>query len=280
MKEKKTTSPETDVTVLPIVPGTIILSAIMFVSFLVLLVVLNLNQMIHLPSWMERILGTEEKIIEGDTFSEEFLKALQGKEYPLEGQLLYIPSDNETLLPFLLNATPADAFYQSYSLTRTDGTTKNTQQIFRIVSGTKEHTEMLSDGQLVKIVTSNSDLIRVTEQDQTRIFPRTADSAFTPESELGLPSITRMQRMLRDAEEGKYILSLSSSENTTSIRAEFTDTLSGTREVYEILPDCGVIFAAASYFPGDDAPYYTLTTTSLLTDITGFDESVFDIPNP
>ena len=58
MKKNKTKPVEADVTVLPIVPGTIILSAIMFVSFLVLLVVLNVNQMIHLPLWMERILGT------------------------------------------------------------------------------------------------------------------------------------------------------------------------------------------------------------------------------
>ncbi len=281
MKEKKNAPAEADVTVLPIVPGTIILSAIMFVSFLVLLVVLNVNQMIHLPSWMERILGTEQEIVEGDTFSEEFLSTLAGKEQPLEGELLYLPSDTETLLPLLLNTSPATAFYQSYSLTRADGTgTKTTQQIFRIVSGEKEHTEILMDGQLVKIMTSNKDFIRVTERDETRIFPRSEGSVFTPESELGLPSVTRMQEMLKAADTGKYTLSLSASEDTTCIRAEFTDTLSGTREVYEILPDCGVIFAAESYLPGESAPYYTLRTSSLLTDITGFDASIFDMPNP
>jgi hypothetical protein len=46
------------------------------------------------------------------------------------------------------------------------------------------------------------------------------------------------------------------------------------------MPDNGLVIAATSYLPGADMPYYVMSTESLLTDITGFDESIFDMPTP
>ncbi len=281
MKQKKQDPSKTDITSLPIIPGTLILSAIMLIAFALLFIVLNRQQMIDLPLWIERIIGTApEERNEGDSFSQAFLDSLNGTAQPVQENLVYMETDTETLFSLLMNTVSTDSFYQSCTLKRlsSDGKTV-TQQIFRIVSNGCEHTEILANGQLVKTFTANKDTIQITEQGESRLFPRNG-TVFSPEGELGLPSLIRMHTMLLQAESGKYALSLSASNGTSCIRAEFTDTISGTREVYEVLPDCGLIFAAQSYLPGESTPYYVLTTNSLLSQVTGFDESIFDIPTP
>lgn len=281
MKENKQVQKKTDIATLPIVPGTIILSAVMLLAFLILLVILNVNQMIDLPLWAERIIGTApEDADEGDSFSQAFLDSLKGKSQPVQGDLVYMETDTETLLKLLLNATPTRAFYQSCVVTRADEGGKTVkQQIFRVVSAEQEHTEVLVSGRLAKTVSANAEAITIMEQGKTRTFRR-ENTVFTPESELGLPSFERMLTMLNEAESGKYTLTLSAAKGATCIRAEFTDTLSGTREIYEVLPDCALIFAAESYLPGEDTPYYLMITDSLFTDITDFDESIFNTPSP
>lgn len=270
-----------DITVLPILPGIAVLSAVMLVSFFFLLIALNLGGMISLPGWIERIIGTApNEVSEEDRFSREFLSALTGEAQAITGELVYMETDIESLLPLLLSAETIPSFYQTCTVTRSSGEEMLTQQLFRIVSGDREHAELVSRGHLTKFITADGIEIAVTEGTNTRRFPRGGSAVFTTESELGLPSLARMQRMIAEAEEGKYTLQLSSTKDTLCIRAEFTDTISGVREVFEVVPDCGIIFTAASYLPGEDTPYYTLTTESLLIDITGFDESVFEMPNP
>lgn len=280
MKTTKQKNTRADITVLPIVPGIAVLSAVMLLSFLVLLIALNLGGMISLPGWIERIIGTApDEVSEEDRFSREFLSALTGTEQAIGGELVYMETDGESLLPLLLSAKTIPSFYQTCTVTRSSGEEALTQQLFRIVSGEKEHAEIVSRGYLAKSVTADGTSIAVTEGANTRTFSRSGSDIFTTESELGLPSLTRMQRMIAEAEEGKYTLQLSSTKDTLCIRAEFTDTASGVREVFEVVPDCGIIFTAASYLPGEDTPYYTLTTESLLIDITGFNESIFEMPN-
>ncbi len=280
MKQNKNKSARSDITVLPIGPGIAVLSAVMLAAFCILMIVLNLGGMISLPGWIERLLGTaRDEVSEEDLFSREFLSALSGEEQAITGELVYIETDTESLLPLLLTAKPIHAFYQNCTVTRRAGSESLTLQLFRIVSGDREHAEIVSGGFLSKAITADASSIAVTEGANTRLFPR--DSAvFTTESELGLPSLPRMQKMLAEAEAGKYTLQLTSTKDTLCIRAEFTDTASGVREVFEIVPDCGIIFTAASYLPGEETPYYVMTTDSLLTDITGFNESIFEMPNP
>lgn len=281
MKRTSNNEKRSDITVLPIVPGTLILSGAMLLAFLILLIALNLNGMVDLPNWIERIIGTAENVSDdGDSFGESFLSSLDGTQQPIDPSPVFIQTDSETLLKTLLETVPVQSYYQSCTLTRTNAEGASlTRQIFRLVSGEKEYTEILFGGQLERAVTLNDTLVRITDQSASRVFPRTKDSEFTAESEIGFPSLTRMMQMIAAAAEGAYTLALSAQANTSCIRAEFTDTLSGTREIFDILPDLGVIFAAQSYLPGEDTPYYALTTTSLLTDVTGFDSSVFDIPN-
>ncbi len=281
MKWIKTKQKRSDITVLPIIPGTLILSGAMLLAFLILLVILNLNGMVDLPRFVERILGTAENVQnDGDTFGEAFLDSLSGVSQNMDENPIFVEANSEKLAKMLRETKPAASYYQSCILTRTgvDGK-ETTRQLFRLVSNGREYTEILFLGQLERAVTMNETAIRITEQNQSRIFARTEDSLFTAEGEIGFPSLARMFSLLDAAQEGAFTLSLSAPENTSCIRAEFTDTLSGTREVYDILPDLGVIFAAQSYLPGSDTPYYSLKTTSLLTEISGFDTAIFDIPN-
>ena len=281
MKMTKNKNTRSDITVLPIVPGIAVLSAVMLVAFFILMIALNISGMIPLPGWIERIIGTaQDEVSEEDRFSREFLSALTGEELSISGELVYMEDDPESLLSLLLSAEAIPSFYQNCTVTRTAGEETLTQQLFRIVSGDREHAEIVSRGFLAKSVTADETSIAVTEGAYTRTFPRDSSSVFTTESELGLPSLSRMQRMLAEAESGKYTLQLTSTKNTLCIRAEFTDTVSGVREVFEVVPDCGIVFTAASYLPGEKTPYYTMTTEALLIDITGFNESIFEMPNP
>ncbi len=280
MKTTKNKNTRSDITVLPIAPGIAVLSAVMLAAFFILLIALNVGGMISLPGWIERIIGTaQNEVSEEDRFSREFLSALTGTEQTITGDLVYMETDTDSLLSLLLSAETVPSFYQNCTVTRTTDTGTLTQQLFRIVSGEREHAEIVSRGYLSKSVTADAASIAVTEGANTRLFPRNGSAVFTPESELGLPSLARMQRMIAEAEAGKYTLQLTSTRDTLCIRAEFTDTISGIREVFEVVPDCGIIFTAASYLPDAETSYYTLTTESLLIDIIGFDESIFQMPN-
>ncbi len=282
MKLFKPKNTRSDITVLPIAPGTLVLGAGMLLAFLLLLIFLNIAGMISLPGWVERILGTAQPDTGvGDRFSKEFLSSISGNEPDLPPEFSYIETDEAALKALLLAAVPADSYYQNATILRVgSGNSRVTQQIFRIVYGDKEHAEIITNGLLTKMLTANGDTVYITEGAASRHFFKTPDAPFTSDSELGIPSLSRMQRMLAAADEGKYEVALSATKNLTSIRVAFTDTASDTREVYEVIPDVGLIFAASSYLPGADEPYYMFTTDSLLHDLTGFDDTIFEIPNP
>ncbi len=282
MKWIKSKEKRSDITVLPILPGTLILCATMLIAFLILLVVLNLNGMIDLPQWAERLIGTAEDLHdEDDSFGDAFLESLSGTQQNVDNTSLFSETDKETLLSLLQNAPTVRSYYQTCTLERINTSGRPlARQVFRLVSDGREHIEVLFRGQLEKSVTINDTAVAITTQGGSRVFDRSSDSVFFAESEVGFPSYDRMLEMLAQAEQDLYTLTLSASQNMSCIRAEFTDKLSGTREVFDILPDCRIIIAASSYLPNADSPYYVLTTTSLLTDATGFDESVFDISNP
>ena len=89
-----------------------------------------------------------------------------------------------------------------------------------------------------------------------------------------------MQAMIAEADEGKYTLQLETVSSSPCIRVIFTDAVSGVRETYDVMPDRGLIIAASSCLPGSEMPYYQMTTTSILTDLSGLDDSTFEIPNP
>ena len=152
-------------------------------------------------------------------------------------------------------------------------------QVYYLVDGARIHAESFTSSTLPKQLTADADTFYIREGAASRQFSRSGSTTFTPEGEMGLPSLARMQSMIGAAESGKYTLSLETVLNTPCIRASFTDTVSGVRETFDVIPDYGIIVAAYSYLPDASAPYYMMQTSSVLTDISGFDESIFSIPN-
>lgn len=278
--KKNRTSSHTDVTTLPIIPGTLIIAGGLLLAFMILMAVLYQAQILTPPAFLQGFFTPENAEDPGDGFSEEFLSSLTGHAPLLEDsddKLLDLSP--ASLKEILLSAEPVASYYQTASVTWADEEDHFTSvQIYYLVSGSRIHAEVFSPTLLPKQLTADADTFFIREGTTSRHFSRSKASDFTPEGELGLPSLARMQRMIAQADEGKYTLSLETLLNTPCIRATFTDTISGIRETFEVIPDYGIIVSAYSYLPDADAPHYLMQTTSVLTDISGFDESIFAIP--
>ena len=274
------TSQRSDVTTLPIVPGTILITAGILAAFLLMMAVLYSTRVLTPPAFLEGIFAKEDGGTPDDGFSDEFLASITGHA-PLSdpGSTKFLDMSPEALRDLLLNVAPPEKYYYSATVTWADGNNRFTvAQVYYLVSGDRLHGEIYTASSTPKRLTANADTFYIRENSSSRILKRGENSSFTPEGELGLPSLARMQKMISEAEEGKYTLALESVQDSLCIRATFTDTVSGVREIFDVMPDYGIIVNAASYLPDWQSPYYTMQTSSILTDISGFDEAILEIP--
>lgn len=278
---KKQTSPQrTDVTTLPILPGTILITVGVLAAFFVLMAVLYSAQILTPPAFLQGVFTPDDDLAPDDGFSAEFISSLTGHSPltdPADEKLLDLSP--ESLRDLLLRVTPVDAYYHSVTVTWAgDGDQFTVAQVYCLVSGDRLHGELYTERSTPKQLTINKDTVYIREGAHSRQFQSGDDYTFTPEGELGLPSLTRMQKMIAEAEAGKYTLTLETMLDSPCIRAIFTDTLSGVREIFDVMPDYGIIVTASSYLPEGTSPYYMMQTNSILTDISGFNESIFEIP--
>ena len=281
MKKKPTESQHT-ITTLPILPGTLLLCGCTLAVFLAIFCAMAFAGMITLPPFLEDFFGQGSGAEDDDGFAQDFLSSLSGNAPDLhetDEKLLDLSADS--LKELLLASRPAASYYQCMDITWTDGASVfNKSQVYFIVSGERVHAEIYPVGGTAKHMICDDTRFWIREGTESRLFSRRDNSAFTPEGECGIPSLSRMQAMIAASEEGKYTLQLETVQNSPCIRVSFTDTISGVQEVYDVMPDRGVILSAASSLPGTEMPYYQVTTTSILTDLNGLDPSVFEIPNP
>lgn len=278
---KKQTSPQrTDVTTLPILPGTILITVGVLAAFFVLMAVLYSAQILTPPAFLQGVFTPDDDLAPDDGFSAEFISSLTGHSPltdPADEKLLDLSP--ESLRDLLLRVTPVDAYYHSVTVTWAgDGDQFTVAQVYCLVSGDRLHGELYTERSTPKQLTINKDTVYIREGVHSRQFQSGDDYTFTPEGELGLPSLTRMQKMIAEAEAGKYTLTLETMLDSPCIRAVFTDALSGVREVFDVMPDYGIIVTAASYLPEETSPYYMMQTNSILTDLSVFNESIFEIP--
>jgi len=269
-----------DVTTLPIIPGTLVIAGGVLIAFILLMALLYHSGILTPPAFLDGLFSTGDTADPGDGFSEEFLASLTGND-PLTGDsAVLMDMSQESLKELLLAAEPTHSYYQIASVTWADANDRfTTAQVYYLVDGARIHAESFTSSTLPKQLTADADTFYIREGAASRQFSRSGSTTFTPEGEMGLPSLARMQSMIGAAESGKYTLSLETVLNTPCIRASFTDTVSGVRETFDVIPDYGIIVAAYSYLPDASAPYYMMQTSSVLTDISGFDESIFSIPN-
>ena len=282
MKKKEPRKTHSEITTLSILPGTIVLGSCLLLASLILVFLFYRGGMITLPPQLERIFSKAEPDTHSDGFSDAFLSSLNGNTPILDSQDERIMDlSPEALLSLLLASTPAESLYQEVSITWVNGNDIFTTATVRcFTEGTRAHAEVLVSGRITKYITCNEEQFFIQENGENRYFRRSSSSDFSIMSEVGLPSLSRMQALISEAENGKYTLSLEISMDSPCIRATFTDTISGIYEIYEVMPDCGVILSAYSYLPDAQSPYYLMTTTTVMTDITGFDTAIFDIPEP
>lgn len=270
----------TDVTTLPIIPGTLVIAGGVLAAFILLMAVLYSSGILTPPAFLDGWFSSGDTSHPGDGFPEEFLASLSGHAPLEEDSAILLDLSQESLKALLLAAEPAPSYYQIASVTWADENERfATAQIYYLVSGKRIHAEVFTSSAMPKQLTADENTFYIREGTGARRFSRGESSAFTPEGEIGLPSLSRMQSMIAAAESGKYTLSLETILNAPCIRATFTDTVSGVKETFDVIPDYGIIVAAYSYLPGAESPYYMMQTTSVLTDISGFDESIFSIPN-
>lgn len=269
-----------DVTTLPIIPGTILITAGILAAFLVMMAVLYSTQVLTPPAFLEGIFYKEDGSTPDDGFSDAFISSITGHALLNDsGNDTFLDMSPEALRDLLLNANPPEKYYYSATVTWADGNNRFTvAQVYYLVSGDRLHGETYTASTTPKRLTANPDVFYIKEGTTSRILKRSENSSFTPEGELGLPSLARMQKMISEAEEGKYSLAMESVQDSPCIRAIFTDTVSGVKEIFDVMPDYGIIVNASSYLPDEQSPYYMMQTSSILTDISGFDEAIFEIP--
>ena len=282
MKRSSKDNPRSTITTLPLLPGTLVLCGCTLLLFLGILVAMYAGGMITGPEFLTDLFGEGSGDEGDDGFSAGFLASLNGSAHDLSApseELLDLSPDS--LKELLLASTPVSSYYQTMEVTWTDGTVFHKTTVHYIVSGDHVHAEIYPAAGTPQTITCNGERFLLREDGVSRVFSRTGVYAdFTPEGAAGIPRLSRMQAMIAAAEEGKYELSMETVQDSPCIRVRFTDTLSGVEENFDVLPDLGVILAASSALPGTETPYYQMTTTSILTDLTGVEESTFDIPNP
>lgn len=281
MKKNNRENTRSAITTLPILPGTLVLCGCTLLLFLIILAAVYGSGMMELPGFLSGFLGEGDAVQEDDGFAADFLAALSGNAPVLDqADETLLDLSPQALRDLLLRSSPADSYYQQMDVLRTDGTSFQTIRVTYVMSEERVYIHLEFPDGMQREILCVRDQYRITENGKSRVFPRTETDSFTPEGEAGIPSFTRMQQMLAEAESGKYILSTETTANSPCIRVQFTDAVSGVREVFDVLADLGVILSATSVLPGTDVPYYQMTTVSLLTDLSGLDDAMFDIPTP
>ena len=108
--KKNRTSSHTDVTTLPIIPGTLVIAGGLLLAFMILMIVLYRAQILTPPSFLQGFFTPENAEDPGDGFSEEFLSSLTGHAPLFEnsGDRL-LDLSHTSLKEILLSAEPVES---------------------------------------------------------------------------------------------------------------------------------------------------------------------------
>lgn len=276
--KKKNNAKRDDITTLPLLPGTLILVGTLFVLFLILSLVLHHYDILHFPEFLETWIASYRQEPEEITFAESFFASLDGKT-PAEnaGENLYLTMSDENLKEILLAGKMPESLYWKATVAWMHGDDYVSANVHYIVQGDRVYAYAQSAQTISRLLICDTETVYIQENGQGRTFPRTDD--FSPLSELGLPSLAHMQKQLANAEDGSYTLTLGETLQSTCIQIRYTDPVTQMTDMWEVLPDCGVVVSVSSTLPNMQTPYYAVFTTSLMTDLQGLDTSIFDIPN-
>lgn len=267
-----------DIATLPLLPGTLVLIGVLLLFFLVLLLVLHHYDILQFPDFLESWLDAGGKPSDDDSFQEAFFASLEGKSPDdVSDSCLSLTMTEDNLLELFLAGEMPDSLYWQATVTWMQGDTYVSTNVRYIAMGERIYAYAQSAQTMSRLLICDADTVYIQENGKGRRFARTEH--FSPLSELGLPSLSFYQEQLRQAAADDYTLTIGESMKSPCICVDYTDPISGMSEILEILPDCGVIVSAYTRLPSMQTPYYAVTTDSLLTNLQGFDTSIFDIPN-
>ena len=264
-------SAEQRVKVLPIMPGVIVIAALSAVVFLAAIFVMSRYGIIRLPAFIENIISSrpDETKTESSPW-DELLSSLGGKNEITSFSPERADYSSVRLSEILPTMIP-DGYFQLYSLTENAARTKEIS-VMRL--GEKCRLTSYTDGEAKLSVVYDGSGAKITDTGGSLTYKK-GDAflaSFNPESEVGIPSVSRLAGILNDYEndaDGTYSVmydSVSGIFRVTCVRQ------AGIREEYDVRADLGVIIACRMYAGEADSPYYDLTTTALLTEVSYLDE--------
>jgi len=281
------------------VPGVIILALLCIALFLTLIIVLYRNDMINLPSFLEKLIGRSqvEEVPKKNDFTSAFLAS--AKDTPTNqaqsGELFFV--GNEALTELITGTEIPKKYYHelvvSYSNEHSSPTVAATQRVRIFKSGDKYRINIKNSNGTEKTVISDgkSVLIQNTQKNQMteRILPISESYKFSLYNEAGIPDtnhlfslLTEVNPMEQPGDEGtvppisNYDISLDRSSTRNNVKINFTYNDTQISESFELSLEKGVILSARSSIGG--AVYYTITT-EVFDENRQISESLFIVPN-
>ena len=270
-----------EVTSLPLMKGTILILVLLFIFLAILFFVLYKADLLRLPGFLERLFPAENTQSSEPEISPAFLSSLSGiPPAPDNSGEKLLSLSGSSLEDLLAAAKKPASIYQQFNVTWTAGDAYRSQQIYYVSVGSAERADVYENGELVKLVISDDGVLYVRDDSgEHRYEGAAADgSRFTLQSEVGLPSVAGIQKIIASAEPGSYTLTPSVWSRSSTITVTYTNPVSGTLESCEILPDCGAVVSEYSRYNSDELPFYYLSTDTILLSLGETGPDLFEIP--
>lgn len=269
------------------VPGVVLFATLCVLAFVFLIIVLYKNDMITLPSFIERLFvdSRSGEDSDPDDFHAAFIASANKGEPERESGEVFTLNKEQLTQTIEETEFPANYLHEviiAYYYGENDRT--QTARIFkykdkyRIRINTSDGIEknVVYDGR--RILIQNTRNNQITE----KVLGVSEAAGFSIYSETGIPDLSDLFRMLDEADEtggadsviSDYEINLIRNANGNIVKITFRYTDLKISEVYEISLESGIITNAESYI--DDKLYYRMTTTAFNESYYS-DESMFEI---
>ena len=268
-----------EVTSLPLLKGTILILVLLFSFLAALFFGLYKADLLRLPGFLERLLPGENTQSNEPEISPAFLSSLSGiPPAPDSSGEKLLSLSGSSLGDLLAAAKKPSSIYQQFSVTWTAGDAYRSQQIYYVSVGSAERADVYENGELVKLVISKDGVLYVRDRSGERRYEGPAADGFTLQSEVGLPSLDGIRKIIASAAPRSYTLTSSVWSRSSTVTVTYTNPVSGTLESCEILPDCGAIVSEYSRYSNDELPFYYLSTDTILLSLGETGPDLFEIP--
>lgn len=270
-----------EVTSLPLLKGTVVLLAILLFFLALLFAVLYRAELVTLPEPLQKLLPGDAAREDPSASEPAFIASLTGIAPEPDGSEEKLLSLSDSSLTDLIAAArQPESVYQLFNVTWTAGEAYRTRQIYYVSVGDAERADVYENGRLVKLVISDGGRLYVRDDNGAHVYTGNAAASgrFSVQSEVGLPSLKRIQDAVAAAPAGSVTVRASTWSRSATVTVTYTDPASGTLESCEILPDCGAVVSVHSRAAESELPFYYLSTDTILLTLGDTGSNLFEIP--